>query len=184
MRDLAAELGYQHRRPNPVERWLRAFAGSRPGAWFLSKSLRHLDKAILRATRGTRSATELLVGLPVIVLTTTGARTGRARQTPLLGVPFEGVIAVGGANFGQRATPAWVYNLMASPEAEVSYRNRHVPVTARLATEAEAAAITSAAGVIYPGSLKYVERVRWRPIRIFLLERTSTLPAGSSKRVE
>ena len=110
------------------------------------------------------------MGLPVILLTTTGARTGRVRSTPLLGLPFEGTIAVGGANFGQRATPAWVYNLEANPKAEICYRNRRIPVMARTATDTEAVAITSVAGLIYPGSLKYAERVRWRTIRIFILE--------------
>ena len=49
---IAADLGYTFPRPNLFQRAMQAFAGTRPGAWFFSKALRHLDTAVARLTGG------------------------------------------------------------------------------------------------------------------------------------
>ena len=108
-------------------------------------------------------------GIPVLTITTTGARTGQRRTTPLMGVPFGGDIAVIGAHFGQPGTPGWYCNLRAQPRAQVTYRNRTVSATAREAGADERRAILGQARKIYPGYEAYARRITDREIPIMIL---------------
>ena len=170
--NVLASLDYHHRSPNPLQYGVRKVAASHPGAWLLSRVLRHLDGFVLRATGERTSLTAMAAGLPVVMLSTTGARTGRRRTIPLMGIPYEGTIAVAGANFGQPDTPGWVHNLAALPDAEVRYRGRALKVTARPATEAESVELADAATVVYPPSAGYARRAAERGMRVFILEGT------------
>lgn len=168
---LAAELSYEIPHANWFQRAMKAFAASRPGAWFFSKLLRHLDDLVQKLSGGRTTVPELLAGLPVLDVTTTGRRSGRQRTSHLISVPIGDTLAVLGTNFGQPATPAWVLNLEAEPRATVRYRNRTLAVTARPATEAERAAVLAASGPVYPGYRKYQQRIGTsRRLRIFVLE--------------
>lgn len=64
-------------------------------------------RPVYRRTNGRRTAANLLSGLPVIILTTTGARTGRPRTVPVLGFPTTDGLAVIASNFGQEHHPGW-----------------------------------------------------------------------------
>jgi len=167
---LASDLGYRLPRPNASQRLVQSFASTRPGAWLFSRTLRHLDDLVGRLTRGRQSVPELLAGLPVIDVTTTGRRSGLPRTSHLISVPGNDGLAVLGTNFGQRSTPAWVLNLEADPRAAVTYRGTTVEVVARAATEAEYAEVLAGSAGVYGGYLKYVRRISGRRVRIFLLE--------------
>jgi deazaflavin-dependent oxidoreductase (nitroreductase family) len=167
---LAADLGYRHRPANAAQRGVQALGSSRAGAWFFSRTLRHLDDAVARVSRGRRSAPQLLAGLPVLDLTTTGRRSGRPRTSHLISIPVGEDLAVLGTNFGQPATPAWVLNLEADPRATVTHRGRTLPVTARPATDAERAAVMERSRGIYGGYEKYQQRISGRRVRVFVLE--------------
>ena len=67
-----------------------------------------IDRPLHRWTGGRLTAPGLLAGLPVIMVTTTGARSGLARTMPLAGIPVADDLAVVGSNFAQARTPAWV----------------------------------------------------------------------------
>src|SRR5690242_294514 len=111
---------------NPAQRLMRRFASSGPGSWLFARVAHHLDRPVFRWTRGRHMVGTLLTGLPVVMLTTTGARTGRQRTVPILGFPTkDGGLAVIASNFGQRAQPAWYHNLHARPEGEVAVDGRH-----------------------------------------------------------
>ena len=112
----------------------------------------------------------LMAGLPVIMLTTTGAKSGEPRSMPLVGIPLGDDLAVIGSNYGQQRTPGWVYNLEADPTATVSYRDRAVEVTARAASDAETDEAFEIATSFYPGYGKYRARASHRTIRVFVLE--------------
>jgi deazaflavin-dependent oxidoreductase (nitroreductase family) len=58
-------------------------------------------------------------GLPVIILTTKGAKTGKIRKTPLMRVEHDGEYAVVASIGGAPRNPFWVHNLRANPEAEL-----------------------------------------------------------------
>jgi len=167
---LAADLGYRHHRGNPLHRAVQALASTRPGAWVFSKVLRHLDDVVVRLSRGRTSAPELLAGLPVLDLTTTGRRSGQRRTTHLIAVPFEETLALLGTNFGQPSTPAWVLNLEAEPRATVAHHGTSLEVVARPATEDEQRAVLAGSSAVYGGYLKYQQRITGRRLRIFVLE--------------
>lgn len=166
----ASELGYRHRRANAFQRSMQAVGSSRPGAWAFARLLPPLDRVLGRATRGRRSAPDVLAGLPVLMVTTTGRRSGRPRTTPLISVPVDDDLSLLGTNFGGPSTPGWVRNLEADPRATVAFGGRTVEVVARAATPAERAAVWSAAADVYRGYGEYRRRVQDREIRIFVLE--------------
>jgi deazaflavin-dependent oxidoreductase (nitroreductase family) len=168
---IAADLSYEFPRANWFQRAVKAFASTRPGAWLFSKLLRHLDDLVQKLTRGRTSAPEVLAGLPVVDVTTTGRKSRQPRTSHLISIPIDGTLALIGTNFGQPATPAWVLNLEAEPKATVRYRDRTVSVSARPASEAEFAQVLASSGPIYPGYQKYRQRIgENRRLRIFVLE--------------
>ena len=85
------------------------------------RTLDHIDRILLRLSRGQVTLSGVVAGLPVLTVTTTGARTGQRRSAPLLGVPVGEDIAVIGTSFGQSRTPGWYYNMRADPKVEVTY---------------------------------------------------------------
>ncbi len=129
-----------------------------------------VDKVLFRLTDGRVTVPGLLAGLPVIMLTTTGAKSGQDRTMPLVGIPIDDDMAVIGSNFGQKATPGWVYNLRAKPEAEVAHGSASVEATARPATEAETERAFEAAAAFYGGYREYRQRASHREIEVFVLE--------------
>ncbi|MFF7869059.1 nitroreductase family deazaflavin-dependent oxidoreductase [Streptomyces qaidamensis] len=127
-----------------------------------------LDRAVHRLTRGKVLLSAQL--LPGVVLTSTGARSGLPRRTPLACMPEDGGrgwILVG-SNFGRPGHPAWSHNLLAHPDAEISWKGRDVPVTARLLAEEERAAAWRALLAFWPPYAAYQARVE-REIRVFRL---------------
>jgi deazaflavin-dependent oxidoreductase (nitroreductase family) len=167
---LVTELAYELPRPNPLQRGVQACASTRIGAWTFSKSLARMDRGLAVLTGGRTSMPRLLAALPVLVLTTTGRRSGRARATRLIAVPFDDTLALLGTNFGQASTPAWVLNLEADPRASVTYRGVTREVVARPATGAERTRILAGSAEVYGGYLSYQQRITGRTLRIFVLQ--------------
>jgi deazaflavin-dependent oxidoreductase (nitroreductase family) len=163
------QLQYELPRPNAAQRALWRISYSRPGAWLFARTLHRIDTEALRISRGRITVAGLLAGVPVLTISTTGARTGIRRTTPVIGVPFGEDIAVIGTRFGQQGTPGWYYNLCADPSAEVSYRHRCVNASAREAGDAERQFIWAQAKRIYAGYEAYARRAEDRKIRIMVL---------------
>jgi F420H(2)-dependent quinone reductase len=69
---------------------------------------------------------------PMLLLTTTGRRTGERRTTPLLYMPDDADFVVVGSNGGRDRPPAWLLNLEASPEAEIQVGRRKTAVVAEV----------------------------------------------------
>ncbi|WP_392545120.1 nitroreductase family deazaflavin-dependent oxidoreductase [Oryzobacter telluris] len=170
---LASDLGYSIAPSTGFQRAVRVVASSRPGAWTLARILPALDRVVSRLSRGRTTAAEVLAGLPVLVVTTTGRRSGLPRSAQLIGVPFAGDVALIGTNFGQSGTPTWVLNLEADPRAVVMHRDVARDVVARVASDAERSEILTLAGQVYVGYPKYFTRVTDRHVRIFVLEQAS-----------
>jgi deazaflavin-dependent oxidoreductase (nitroreductase family) len=160
---------YQVPKANTAQVAMQHMAASRPGAWFFSRTLHHLDGALLRLSGGQVTLPGVVAGLPVLTVTTTGARTGQRRTTPLVGVPVGEDMAVIGTSFGQPHTPGWYYNMRAEPRVEVSYRNRTIVAAAREADEEERKAIWDRARKIYGGYDAYASRIKSRDIHIMIL---------------
>ena len=137
---LAHELSYTHHRGNPLQRAMQAFGATRFGAWFFSKTLAPIDRVLHRLTKGRTTLPAVLAALPVLMVTTTGRKSGVARTTPLISVPVGDDLTLLGTNFGQTNTPGWVFNLEADPHATVEYHGVTRSVVARPATSDERSA--------------------------------------------
>jgi len=149
---------------------MQSFGSTTVGAWFFAKTLTPLDRICHRLTGGRTSMPQLLAGLPVLFVTTTGAKTRQPRQSPLIAVPTGDTLALVGTNFGQVSTPGWVFNLEADPRLAVRYRQLDMELVARPATESEQAEVWAAASTVYPGYRQYQARITGRQVRIFVLE--------------
>jgi deazaflavin-dependent oxidoreductase (nitroreductase family) len=94
-----------------------------------------LHRALYRATRGRLG--RRIAGMPVLLLTTTGRRTGAARTVPLSYFEDGGAYVIVGSKGGAPRHPAWYLNLEAQPEVEVQLGNRRERRRARRASPAE-----------------------------------------------
>jgi deazaflavin-dependent oxidoreductase (nitroreductase family) len=154
----------------PVRRAMRRFGSSPPGSWLSARVGHRIDRPVFRLTRGRHTFASLISGLPVVMLTTTGARSGKPRTVPVLGLPTPDGLAVIASNFGQRSHPAWYHNLRANPEGEV----RVDGATRRFrAVEAEGerrARVWEVGLRVYPGWSEYERRAAHRRIAVFVLE--------------
>src|SRR4051812_4860460 len=72
------------------------------------------------------------LGVPSLVLHTTGAKSGLPRDTELMYCPDGDLMLVTGSNFARDTHPAWTANLLAHPHAAVTVRRRRMDVTAQL----------------------------------------------------
>ena len=69
------------------------------------------------ASGGKRANTLRDTGLPIVVITTRGNKSGKLRKTPLMRVEHDGEYLLVGSQGGAPTHPVWVYNLRAAPEA-------------------------------------------------------------------
>jgi deazaflavin-dependent oxidoreductase (nitroreductase family) len=135
---------------------------------FVTPYLAPVQLWLYRRTGGRFHLSALLV--PSLVLVTTGAKTGRRRETPLMCVPQpNGGYLVSGSNWGRPHHPAWTTNLIAQPDAEIVIRRRTVPIRARLLEGAEREDAWRVLEAQFPDYRAY-ERKAGRPVRIFRLE--------------
>ena len=155
---------------NVVQKVLRRFAASGPGAWLFARVLHRIDRPVHRLTRGRYIFASLLSGIPVVMLTTTGAKSGQPRTVPVLGIPAQGGVAIIASNFGQYRHPAWYYNLRAHPDAQVVVDGVHRRVRAVEADGERRAEIWQEGLRVYPGFGQYERRASHRRISVFVLE--------------
>jgi deazaflavin-dependent oxidoreductase (nitroreductase family) len=155
---------------NAVQKVLRRFAASGPGAWLFARVMHRIDRPVHRLTRGRHTFASLVSGIPVLMLTTTGAKSGQPRTVPVLGIPTEGGVAIIASNFGQYRHPAWYHNLRADPHADIVVRGTRRHVRAVEADDERRAQIWEEGLRIYPGFGQYERRAPHRRISVFVLE--------------
>lgn len=109
-------------------------ATTKPNPLFV-RVLSSLHRTVVRISGG-----RLLTGFkgqPMILLTTTGRKTGQSRTWPLTGLRVGDGWAVAASNGGHDHHPAWYLNLAANPDASVQDGRRTVAVRARITEGAE-----------------------------------------------
>lgn len=119
---------------------------------------------------GTEGTTLRDTGLPVIIVTHTGNKTGAVRKTPLMRVKDGDSYVLVGSQGGAPTNPVWVYNLRANPRVEI----RDLTVVQRMRTrevtdDAEWARLWDLAVAAYPPYEDYRARTS-RKIPIFVAE--------------
>ncbi len=136
---------------------------------FFAVVLFRLDGFILKLTGEKHTITEI-VGLPIIQLTTIGAKTGKLRTMPLVSLVDGEKIALIGSNFGRKPNPGWYYNLKASPACSVRFNGRIGQYTARQAEGDERERYWQMAVSYYRGYDLYKKRAAHRVIPVMVLE--------------
>ena len=105
----------------------------------------------------------------MLLLTTTGRKSGQLRTCPVVYLEDEGRFVVINTNAGNAKTPAWSLNLKANPDAEVEIGTRKQPVRARIAEGEERADLWRKHNVQYSGFDEYAEKLD-RDIAVFVLD--------------
>jgi len=163
-------MGRSFAEANAFHRGLRRFAASGAGSWMLSRALHPLDRLAFRLTKGRHLASSLLSALPVAMVTTTGARSGRRHTVPLLAMPTEEGLAIIGSNYGKPKHPAWRHNLRADPEGEVDVEGERWAFRAVELEDERRTRVWEEALRTYPGFTAYAKRAAPRRISVFVLE--------------
>ena len=146
-------------------RHLSAGRASRPAAL-----LTRVHAALIRLSGGRIRRSFLFTGgMPVLVLTTTGRKSGQKRSVPVGYLPHGDAFAVVASNAGSDRSPAWWLNLQANPEAEVLAEGKRRTVTARAADPEENASLWSEFARLNPGFDEY-RRLTERQLPVVLLE--------------
>jgi deazaflavin-dependent oxidoreductase (nitroreductase family) len=109
-------------------------------------------------------------GLPLLLLTTTGARSGQRRATPLTYLPDGDRYVVAAANAGAPAGPAWYRNLAANPGVTVEVGPETFGGIAAVAVGAERHALYERCAAAYPQLARY-QAMTTREIPIVVLSR-------------
>ena len=122
-------------------------------------------------TEGREANTLLDTGLPVIIVTTRGNKSGKLRKTPLMRVEHDGEYALVASMGGAPKNPVWYYNLKANPD-EVVIQDGPEPFEARVreVSGEERAAWWERAVAAYPPYAEYQERTD-RQIPVFVATR-------------
>jgi deazaflavin-dependent oxidoreductase (nitroreductase family) len=111
-------------------------------------------------------------GGPLLLLHTTGAKTGRAHVTPMMYRQVDGGYAVFASFAGQPRNPAWYHNLVAHPDVEAEIGAQTLRLRARVTDDAEREPIWAAQKADFPGFADY-ETKTTRQIPVVILEPVS-----------
>jgi F420H(2)-dependent quinone reductase len=122
---------------------------------------------LYEATNGQKGGE--LRGMPVIVVTSVGAKTGKLRKTALMRVEHDGVYAVVASLGGAPKHPVWYYNLKKNPHVELQDGSTKRDYMAREVSGDEKRIWWDRAVEAYPDYANYQKKTE-RPIPVFVLE--------------
>jgi deazaflavin-dependent oxidoreductase (nitroreductase family) len=125
---------------------------------------------LYESSGGTKGTTLRDTGLPVIIVTNTGNKTGAIRKTPLMRVKDGASYVLVGSQGGAPTDPVWVHNLRAQPAVEIRDLTVVQPMRVReVKDEAERARLWAAAVAAFPPYAEYQKKTT-RKIPVFIAE--------------
>jgi deazaflavin-dependent oxidoreductase (nitroreductase family) len=131
-------------------------------------------QAIYKASNGWIGKRIPGIKAPIVLVDHVGAKSGKKRTTPLLGIPIPDSpnddYAIIASKGGYPKTPAWFFNLRANPETSMRIGREVRQVRAREATGEERDRLYAAATKLYPNYRVYQRRTD-RKIPVVVLER-------------
>jgi deazaflavin-dependent oxidoreductase (nitroreductase family) len=133
------------------------------------RNVTRIHRAVYRLSGGRIGAR--LAGIPMLLLTTRGRKSGLARTLPLAYVPDGDDFVVVASNGGQEVDPAWWRNLQQDPQAQVQVGREIFQARARLASPSERARLWPLLTEANPAWGSYEKSTR-RPIPVVVLART------------
>jgi deazaflavin-dependent oxidoreductase (nitroreductase family) len=111
----------------------------------------------------------LLRGVPCVIVTSKGRKSGKLRKNPVMRVEHDGVYAAVASKGGAPENPTWYYNFVANPLVEVQDGPHKGEYAARIVTGAEREAWWGRAAEVWPDYDEYQKKTE-REIPLFLLE--------------
>lgn len=142
-------------------------ATSPPGRWLVVNVMSRLDTWLWHASSGKLSATRLL-GFPLLILVTRGAKSGKVRETPLIYLRTGEKIAVIASSLGSKNHPQWYRNLLSSGEAVLLVEGKRAAYAYRQLEGEERQECWQRMLEIYPGYDRYAELAGERHIPVVL----------------
>ena len=125
---------------------------------------------LYESSGGTKGNTLLETGMPCIIVTHTGNKTGGIRKIPLMRVKVDDGYVLVGSMGGQPKNPVWVYNLRADANVEIRDGTEVTKMVAREVTdEAERSRLWDASAEAYPPYNDYQSKTT-RKIPVFIAE--------------
>ena len=125
---------------------------------------------LYESSGGTQGTTLLDTGLPCILVTHKGNKTGAIRKIPLMRVKVDDAYVLVGSMGGQPKNPVWVYNLRAHPDVEIRDETEVFKMKAREVTDAlERQTLWAAAVEAFPTYAEYAAKTS-RVIPVFVAE--------------
>ena len=129
---------------------------------------------LYESSGGLQGTTLRDTGLPVVIVTNRGVRSGKLRKTPLMRVEHEGRYAAVASRGGAPTHPSWYHNLLAHPHVELQDGTRKTAMLARELDGDERAEWWERAVAAFPPYAEY-QRKTDRRIPVFLLEPVETV---------
>ena len=118
---------------------------------------------------GTKGITLMDTGLPVVVITNVGAKSGKVRKTPLMRVEHDGKYAAVASQGGSPTNPLWYYNFVANPRVELQDGPKRAVMVARELSGDERQQWWERAVAAFPPYAEYQTKTT-RQIPVFVLE--------------
>ncbi len=109
-------------------------------------------------------------GVPLLLLTTTGAKSGRPRITPLIYVTDGDRFVIMASKAGAPTHPDWYHNILANPEVTVELGTEKFPARAEIAAEPERTRLVNAVAEVWPPLRQYEQNTE-RTIPVITLTR-------------
>ncbi|MGK2948835.1 MAG: nitroreductase family deazaflavin-dependent oxidoreductase [Acidimicrobiales bacterium] len=150
-------------------RLVNRFSATRAGSWTVKHVAAKVDPVLFRWSNGRCTSTGRPT-LPMLALTTTGAKSGQPRTVQLAFHRDDDDLLVVASAMGQERHPAWRYNLDAHPEVRVLVRGEEFDAVATVLTPEEKAARWDAIAITIPQMRTYEQRTD-REIRVYRLRR-------------
>ncbi len=119
------------------------------------------------ASNGAEANTLRDTGIPIMIITTVGHKSGKVRKVPLMRVEHEGEYAIIASKGGAPAHPGWYHNLMADPNILVQDGPAPFETDVRIVTGEERAAWWERAVAVFPPYAEYQEKTD-REIPVFV----------------
>lgn len=124
---------------------------------------------LFESSGGTDGVTLMDTGLPVVVITNVGAKSGKVRKTPLMRVEHEGRYAAVASQGGSPKHPLWYHNFLAHPRVELQDGPMRTTMIARELSGDEREQWWERAVAAYPPYAEYQTKTS-RLIPVFVLE--------------
>ncbi len=146
---------------------------TRPFAWIGLHVFGRIDPILMRLSKG-RVYSSRGMGLLSILLTTTGAKSGRLRQAALLAFEDGDNLVVIASRVGNQRHPGWNHNLKANRRSTVVWRGREETRIAHEAISPERERLWQKAMSTFPTFDRYQERTGGRRVPVIVLQRPAT----------